>query len=45
MACDISNGSAVQEIVSRFERMGFPCIKGVVQCAATLKVSLQDVKT
>lgn len=43
MACDISNGSMVQEIVGNFQRGGLPLIKGVVQCAAVLKVSLYNV--
>lgn len=40
IACDISNKSMVYDTVSSFARMGLPPVKGVVQCATVLQVSL-----
>lgn len=42
MACDISNSAMVQKVISSFEQMGLPPVKGVVQCAAVLQVCLRN---
>lgn len=40
LACDISNKSMVDEVVAGFEKTGLPRVKGVIQAAAVLQVSL-----
>lgn len=40
LACDISNKSMVNEVVAGFEKIGLSPVKGVVQAAAILQVSL-----
>lgn len=40
MACDISDSSVVHETVSSFEKLKLPPVKGIVQCATVLQVSI-----
>ena len=40
MACDISDSSMVYDVVSSFTKMGLPPVKGVVQSATVLQVSI-----
>lgn len=43
MACDISRRPAVQEAVSFIEKMRLPPVRGVIQSATVLQVSLCEV--
>ena len=42
MGCDIADRSMITEVVSTFEKLGLPPVKGVVQSATVLHVSLTD---
>lgn len=45
LACDISNRSMVQSAVQSLKNMALPPVKGVIQAAGVLQVSLGDCST